>query len=229
MKTQISFIGSFALCLTLSLAFQAQAQMSQKQNLTPLEGFSNPWTMSLTEREHILESYSHLDLDRKIATRALEDAVIFFELNKNKIPRQDLIVVIDYSKPSFQNRFYVVDLESGKVESYKTSHGRGSDPEHTGRAQFFSNTVNSNMTSLGFFLTGDDYDGQYGKALKMHGLSVSNSKAFERALVIHGAEYIKESEIWVGRSQGCPALDFKHATKVIEKIKDGALIYSWAN
>ncbi|MCE3010129.1 MAG: murein L,D-transpeptidase catalytic domain family protein [Proteobacteria bacterium] len=229
MKTQISFFISLAFCLTLSLSLNALAQFSQKQNLTPLEGFSNPWNLSLAQRERILESYSHLDLDRKIATQALEDAVIFFELNKNKIPRHDLLVVIDYSKPSWQDRFYVIDLETGKVEAFKTSHGKGSDPTHTGRAQFFSNTPDSNMTSLGFYLTGHDYDGQYGKALKMHGLSESNSKAFDRAIVIHGAGYVNESENWVGRSQGCPALDFKFSTKVIEKIKEGALIYSWAN
>jgi hypothetical protein len=152
-----------------------------------------------------------------------------FELNRIQIPRQDVLVVIDYSKPSWQTRFYVVDLKTGKVDSYKTSHGRGSDPQHTGRAQIFSNIVNSNMTSLGFFLSGHDYFGQYGKALKMHGLSVSNSKAYERAIVIHGAEYVNEAENWVGRSQGCPALDFKHAARVIDQIKDGALIYSWAN
>lgn len=214
--------------MTLMASLTLNAQVSQKQNLAPLEGFSNPWQIEADLKQEILDSYSHVDQGRMVPTAALKDALIFFEINKASIPKKEYIVVIDYSKPSNQNRFHIVQLSTGQVRSFKTSHGKGSDPNHTGRAHFFSNTENSNMTSLGFYLTGQEYFGSFRKALRMHGLSMSNSKAFERAIVIHGAPYVDQETGSVGRSQGCPALDFKHAQTIMNLIKDGTLIYSWA-
>ena len=56
-----------------------------------------------------------------------------------------------------------------------------------------------------------------------------NDKAYERAIVIHGADYANESFIhangFLGRSYGCPALPTKISTKLINKIKKGNLLF----
>jgi hypothetical protein len=80
------------------------------------------------------------------------------------------------------------------------------------------------MTSLGAYLTGETYHGKHGLSLRLHGLDASNDKALERAIVIHGADYVAPGRK-LGRSWGCPALERRLAGDVIEKIKDGTFLY----
>ena len=47
------------------------------------------------------------------------------------MPR-DTIGIVDFSKPSSEPRFHLVDLADGEVESHRVCHGRGSDPAHSG-------------------------------------------------------------------------------------------------
>ncbi len=84
------------------------------------------------------------------------------------------------------------------------------------------------MSSLGFFLTAEEYIGKHGRSMRLDGLSVSNSKARERAIVIHGAPYVNETRSILGRSHGCPAVDNKLINQVIDSLKEGSLIFSWA-
>jgi hypothetical protein len=58
-----------------------------------------------------------------------------------------------------------------------------------------------------------------------------NSRARERAIVVHGAEYVSAATVSalgrLGRSWGCPALGAAVAKRVIDTIKDGSLIFSY--
>jgi hypothetical protein len=172
--------------------------------------------------------YDHLDPHHQIPTQALKQAVTYYDEIKQKISNPNFLTVIDYSQHSNQRRFYLINMESGFVESLKVAHGQGSDADHDGVAEKFSNRPNSKASSLGFYLTGATYSGQHGTSLYLDGLSLTNNNARSRAIVIHGADYVSDKKTKIGRSWGCPALDKKKTSQIINRIKNGSLIYAWA-
>ncbi|MBX3035167.1 MAG: murein L,D-transpeptidase catalytic domain family protein [Bdellovibrionaceae bacterium] len=144
-------------------------------------------------------------------------------------------VIIDYSLPSDEKRFYLIHWDTGEVEKFFATHGSGSG---TGRfATRFSNRKDSRQTSLGFYLAEGVYKGTYGKTLRMSGLEPANSRAYHRDIVLHGAWYASEAFLSrrnprtgeafgrLGLSWGCPALSLAVAGRVIDSLKNGALIY----
>lgn len=156
----------------------------------------------------------------------IDTAKGYLEKNKKDFKNHNYLVIIDYSQPSHEKRFHLVDLKNNKTESYLTAHGKGSDPNHTGKAQHFGDKNGSRMTSLGFFKTAETYIGQHGYSLKLLGLSETNKNALTRLIVIHGANYVDPKRKVLGRSWGCPALEPRYTKDVIDKIKSGALVYS---
>jgi len=117
-------------------------------------------------------------------------------------------------------------MKSGAVQAVHVAHGSGSDPRNTGRATVFSNEDGSNCSSLGYYLTAETYDGKHGYSCRMDGLSTTNSNVRERAVVIHGADYVHDSDVKQGRSWGCFALAMTMRTSVIDRLKGGSLIYA---
>ncbi|ALJ00666.1 hypothetical protein DC20_18895 [Rufibacter tibetensis] len=141
---------------------------------------------------------------------------------------KSLLTVIDFGKPSSQKRLWIVDLDKKKVLYHSlVAHGSGSGNE---RAVKFSNTVNSHMSSLGFYVTENTYIGKHGLSLKLNGLDRGfNTNAKQRAVVVHGADYVSESFVRqhgrLGRSHGCPALPKEITSQVVQLIKGGTLLY----
>lgn len=142
--------------------------------------------------------------------------------------QKHLLTVVDYEKPSSEKRLWVVDLQQKKV-LYHTyvSHGKNSGNEY---ARQFSNRNESNMSCVGFLVTGDTYEGVHGLSLKLNGMDPGfNDNALSRNIVVHGAEYANENVVQqhgrLGRSQGCPALPTNVHADVISAIKDGTLLY----
>lgn len=166
-------------------------------------------------------------IDPIVPQPRLFQALEFLEMNSGQFKNQNYMVLIDFGKLSSQKRFYLINLKTGEVESRLVAHGRGSDPNNDRRAEQFSNTLNSYQSSLGFFRTAETYIGAHGYSLRLDGLSKTNSKARERNIVIHPAEYVSETELRAGRSYGCPALDPRHSKRIITAIKEGALVYAF--
>lgn len=181
--------------------------------------------LTTTPLPPINQNYSHLDPDGIVPSALLAKTLDYFDKNKAKISNQNYIVVIDFKQHNSKERFYVIDMQSGQVEKYLTAHGKNSDPDYDGYATIFSNTPGSEMSSLGFYLTAETYEGSHGLSLVLDGLSSTNSNARSRAVVIHGAEYVTPGSL-IGRSWGCPALDMRYYIEVINQIKDGVLIYA---
>lgn len=169
--------------------------------------------------------YSYLDPEKIIPSNLLSEAVAYYDANLDKITNQRVMGIIDYKQHNSKERFYIIDMESGRVERYLTAHGKNSDPNFDGYATKFSNTPDSNMTSLGFFLTAETYYGKNGYSLRLDGLSSTNSNARSRAIVIHGAEYVTPGPK-IGRSYGCPAVEMRYHQDLIDQIKDGSLLYA---
>ncbi len=144
------------------------------------------------------------------------------------------VVIIDYSAPSTDRRFFQINLVTGNVIKYYVAHGIGSGKSNY--ATKFSNTKDSRQTSLGFYLTGDTYSGSYGKTLRMYGLEPSNDQAYNRDIVLHGAWYVGKDFIRsrdpstgeprgrLGVSWGCPAVSVPISKKVIPILKSGSVI-----
>ncbi len=142
--------------------------------------------------------------------------------------KKPLLTVIDYSLPSTQKRLWIIDLEQQKILLHTVvAHGRNSGAL---LAEKFSNRPESYQSSLGFFQTGEAYQGKHGYSLRLDGLEAGiNDQARARAIVIHGADYANETVAAtagrLGRSLGCPAVPPKLSTPLIKLIKEGSLLF----
>jgi hypothetical protein len=145
-----------------------------------------------------------------------------------KIMNENLLTVCDFSQSSTKYRLWVIDLLNKKVlmNDY-VAHGQGSGDEF---ATAFSNRENSHQTSLGFYVTDDTYVGKHGTSLRLHGMDKGfNDAAYDRAVVVHGADYVSPDFVAgqrkLGRSWGCPAVSNQLATKLINAIKGGSCLF----
>ena len=138
---------------------------------------------------------------------------------------QRYVSIIDYRKPSSSPRYYLVDTQDMSAQAFLVAHGQGSDPNHDGYADRFSNIPDSKMSSLGAFVTLDPYYGAHGLSLRLKGLERRNDRAQQRLIVIHGADYVSSDRKRLGRSWGCPALAPDVAQRVIPLIKGGTFLY----
>ena len=151
---------------------------------------------------------------------------------EGKLNDRNLLTIIDFTKSSNQRRFYTIDLDKNALKFFTyTSHGKNTGDV---RAAQFSNRVNSNQSSLGFYITGETYIGSKGFSLKLDGQDGNyNDKMRERGVVIHSADYVSES--WIkrygrlGRSFGCPALSKDLFREVIDVIKNKTLVFAYYN
>ena len=167
------------------------------------------------------------------ATNLLQTALSGYELLKKEqtINRPEVITIIDFSLPSNQERLWVLDLIESKVLYHcLVSHGRNSGEVI---AEKFSNKPGSYASSPGFYTTGETYFGKHGFSLRLNGIENGiNDKARERAIVIHGADYVSSEFIEkngrLGRSLGCPAVPEELSTEIIETIKDGTCLFVYA-
>lgn len=148
----------------------------------------------------------------------------------SSLRHRDRIGIADFSRASREARFHIVDLGSGRVESHRVAHGRGSDRGHTGWLEQFSNDFGSNATSNGAYRTADFYHGKYGLSMRLHGLDWSNNNAMERAIVVHQAWYAEADMVGVhgklGRSEGCFAFGRTSHFEVMRTLGEGRMIYA---
>ena len=140
-----------------------------------------------------------------------------------------LLSIIDYALPSTEKRLWVLDLERGRVLFHElVAHGKQSGEN---AAHAFSNDAGSHQSSLGVFRTGAEYKGDHGVALRLDGLEPGiNDRAVERAIVMHGADYVSEQFAArfgrIGRSFGCPAVRPAIADSLIHTICGGTLLFA---
>ena len=166
-------------------------------------------------------------IDAKLFAMALDAAA-------NAVGRGDAeprtLTVIDFSRPSTEKRMWVYDLHSRALLFHElVAHGRGSG---NNMATAFSNVPESNQSSLGLFRTAEAYIGKHGLSLRLDGLERGiNDRARERAIVIHGADYVNgataQAQGRLGRSLGCPAVRPEVAAALINAVKGGGLLFAY--
>ena len=149
-------------------------------------------------------------------------------VKKQRLANPGILAICDFSQPSNKKRLYVLDLANNKVllTSY-VAHGRGSGAEYAMR---FSNRSRSHQSSLGFYTTSSTYYGEHGLSLRLQGLEPGfNNLAMKRNIVVHGATYISDDYLntnkYMGRSYGCPAVPEDECAEIIELIKNGSCFF----
>jgi hypothetical protein len=141
---------------------------------------------------------------------------------------KQLLTVVDFDLPSTEKRLWVFDLASNKTLFHTlVAHGHNSGENE---ATNFSNTDQSNMSSLGFYATGSEYEGKHGHSLRLEGLDEGyNTNAAARSVVMHGADYVSEDFIKqngrLGRSLGCPALPMDQYSQIIDAVNGGTCLF----
>jgi hypothetical protein len=165
-------------------------------------------------------------VDPRIVTRARAA----FDRHRSQIPHGDIVGIADFTKASATPRFYLLDTFTGRVTTHLVSHGRGSDPSHTGFLQRFSNQFGSEASSNGAYLTSEYYQGKYGRSMRVRGLDHSNSNAEARAIVVHTAWYAEPNVVAetgrLGRSEGCFALPHRSLQEVLARLGPGRFLYA---
>ncbi|MEZ5024613.1 MAG: murein L,D-transpeptidase catalytic domain family protein [Chitinophagales bacterium] len=176
--------------------------------------------------DDLYESLSIPELDKKVFEISLAG---YFKLWQNgQLDNPNYLTIVDFSKTSNKERFFLIDLKNKTlVDKSLVAHGR-----NTGnlKAERFSNIPQSYQSSLGFYTTAETYNGKHGFSLRLDGVEKNfNDKARERAIVIHGADYVSQSFIQtygrLGRSFGCPSLPEEKSETIINTIKEKSCLF----
>lgn len=227
------YISSIVIALLhLPSAFAKSAAVN-KLFFTPLADSAIKATVESVNRPTpLLKSvYDSLHLNLKgLSKEAYEYAKKGMEklITEGKLFNRSVISIIDFSQPSHKKRLFIIDLTNYKVLfNTLVAHGR-----NTGRetASSFSNQNESYKSSPGFYITRETYQGKNGYSLKLEGLERGiNDKAYERGIVMHGAEYVSDAFVnaqgFIGRSQGCPAVPVQLNRPIINTIKEGTCLF----
>ena len=234
MKKRILLSVSGILIIVASLSFNWRKETASIPKAEIVEAVHD--VNGAEAPDSLITSYDELNLrstglDFEVFQRALT-GYLFLKNSDSTALRKSVIWVVDFSKPSTQKRFWVIDLEEKKlIYSTWVAHGQGSGQTI---ATTFSNQPNSYQSSLGFYKTAEIYYGKHGRSLKLDGLDKGfNDNARERSIVIHGADYVSKDFIRktgrLGRSQGCPALPLEVSQEIIDKIEGNSLLFIYGD
>jgi hypothetical protein len=166
-------------------------------------------------------------LDKILTFDIFNAAINGYHMTDNK-RKKNILTIIDFSKPSTDERFFVIDMDSRKLIYHcLVAHGKNSGDNF---AESFSNELGSLKSSLGFYLTAETYSGAHGYTLSLDGLEKNiNDNARLREIVIHGADYVSQEFVAkygrLGKSWGCPALPAKISKEVIDRISNGSCLF----
>ena len=199
-------------------------------------GLSKERQLALKKAElNIKELYNELNAAQyDLSFTAFRYAYIGYQTMKkqHRLNNKELFSIIDFTKDCNSKRFYTIDLEKMKIVYYTyVAHGKKSGER---MATSFSDAVESNKSSIGFYITGSTYNGGNGYSLMLHGDEKGyNSNLAKRSVVVHAADYANEDYIArngrMGRSLGCPALPENIYKQVIETIKEKTMIFAYYN
>lgn len=152
----------------------------------------------------------------------------FYLLKNRGLISRDILTLVDFSLSSNSKRLWVIDLSTNTIlYNSLVAHGRNTGDEFANR---FSNDSKSFKSSLGFYATGEVYNGKHGISLRLDGLEKGiNDNARGRGVVMHAANYVSDMFIKnnkrLGRSQGCPAIPEELSKNIINTIKNKSCLF----
>ena len=236
-KYTIWAIGLLLLISTLTSVSWVSVKKSQLQFFdSPVDSISEKIVVNYSNSQ-LFDQYIDFSYEEaNLAASGLDSAVYrkalvgYYNLKKTNLvsPERQIITIIDFNRKSSQKRLWIVDLEDNKLLfNTLVAHGQGSGGD---MATNFSNLENSHQSSLGFYITSETYFGKHGYSMKLEGMDKGfNTNARDRAVVVHGAEYVSQSFIdktgRLGRSHGCPALPVELTNTIINTIKGQTCLF----
>lgn len=152
----------------------------------------------------------------------------YYSLKQKGLIKKEILTLVDFSLSSNTKRLWVINLVTGDILiNSLVAHGQNTGQEY---ASNFSNASESYKSSLGFYATGETYNGKHGMSLRLDGLEKGvNDNARSRGVVMHAADYVSNSFIKnnhrLGRSQGCPAVPVELSKEIISMIKDKSCFF----
>ncbi len=228
MTKKIFFVIAAIALIAVSFAFTTIENNKNKDVAENVLAVSNE---TLTLDEEIKSLYNTFSANNSSVPSlpSFRNGMIgYFKLADQNLLNKEILTIIDFSISSTQKRMWVLDMTNNKVLFHTVvSHGKNTGGEF---ATNFSNTVNSLQSSLGFYVTGETYIGKNGLSMFIDGMEEEfNSKARERYVVVHGADYANPEIInklgRLGRSYGCPAVPTALTQEIIDTIKDKSVLY----
>lgn len=246
MKNTLLKLTTLFIVVSIGVSFALTHHCVAKQNATPTVATTNhvkPATptkpapalaeanpLNKINVSKLISNSSAAGLNPKVLKAALNSYVWASEhdkLGQNK----NTLTVVDFSLPSYDKRMWVINLDSNKVlMKLYTTHGKGSGVTY---ATHFSNYGGSEASSLGLYVTSEEYYGKHDKSMRIDGLEKGiNSNARNRAIVIHSAfyatpEFVQEHHL-AGRSWGCFAVDPEIKEQLLHYIKGGSALFTYA-
>lgn len=175
------------------------------------------------ENFQLSDDLNHLDPQHLIPQKAFEAGIGFFQTYRAQFKNQKFLAIADFSLHGDSRRLFLVNLITGEVQTHFVAHGKNSDADADGWANVFSNTPDSLQSSLGGYMVAETYSGKHGYSVRMDGLQKTNSNARKRAIVMHSANYVNSNK--VGRSFGCPAIENQFQSYMIDRLKNGGLLF----
>lgn len=223
----VKFYLSFALALLIAPQLVTRSQTREQQ---PLQVQPKPMVAQAPA------AVSSTDIFLKLAGSVGEGVpakrLVEYKLKNDPNSKPRYWAVVDFNQNSTHKRFYVFDTQDKHIETYYVAHGKGSEGvSDDGMAEIFSNEEGSESSSLGIYRSLDEYVGGHGRSMRLQGLESTNSNAYERAIVLHKADYVSDDFIRqtgrIGRSNGCLAVELSVGDQLIDKLKNGAYIIAW--
>lgn len=145
-------------------------------------------------------------------------------------PKARVLLVADFSRRNSERRFWVLDMSNPArpevVLRTLVAHGSGSDPGHTGWATRFSNTPDSEMSSLGAAHVAEQYVSHGTVRYRLDGESASDFLLRPRNVVLHVGEYVTATS--TGWSEGCFAISAQAMQEMRQRFGSltGAFLWS---
>jgi hypothetical protein len=219
---KLASLFCFALCFSLSLAgavfLGPELDQEELYNKFVSEGAPGPAVRRLLDYLNSAANHTVAVTRKNRQTGSLQKTRVQVAAN--------FAGIIDYSKPSTEKRFFLLNLKTGKVRPFYVAHGQNSGVKYS---TVFANENDSLKSSLGMVLTGDIYFGFHDKSMALFGLESSNDLVAERDIVLHGAAYATEGFITkhgrLGRSWGCTTVPKEDLENIIASLGFGSVLY----
>lgn len=237
-------MSMLSLCLLMGIAFPSQAAETTKlktsktssHKVSAGEQASTDLATSAVKVQKGGDRFAQQATRILAKTNGLDEQVLELALvaHGNAVrqhqTQKNILTVVDYSMPSSAKRMWVIDLNTEQILFHDyVAHGVNSGGKYTTN---FSNDPGSKASSYGVFVTASTYSGEHGYSLKVDGLEKNlNDNARERAIVVHGGNYVSGNVVdmigRIGRSWGCFTLRPDITKPVIDTIRNKTVIFAY--
>lgn len=205
-------------------------ESASKVDAFPSKEPKNSEKISIAFENHIKTMYQKLKLKKaELEYVPFKTAYIgYLNLEAKGSLKKQILTILDFTKSSRFRRMWIIDMKNQKlVRRELVAHGKNSGHD---MVTSFSNKLHSNQSSMGFYVTDAPYIGGNGISMLINGMDKGyNCQARNRAVVMHGADYVNpktmNSNGRLGRSFGCPAVEREKAQEIIDYVKNGSCLF----